>query len=149
MIRSYAKGVVRRGENIMSSNDKKNKGGREDRKKAKLNPKEKRKLKNEKKKKFNPFGTAYFLGVAESFSLLPFEIKLCRAKWIELLFLFVFQFSLFFWIQLGFFTVFTTTLVFLVITTHNVFSSSNNPFGVNCESNKRNNFSIHEYSTFA
>ncbi len=42
----------------MSSNDKKNKGGREDRKKAKLNPKEKRKLKNEKKKKFNPFGTA-------------------------------------------------------------------------------------------
>ena len=41
----------------MSSNDKKNKGSREDRKKAKLNPKEKRKQKNEKKKKFNPFGT--------------------------------------------------------------------------------------------
>jgi len=33
----------------MSDNGKKNKGTREDRKKAKLNPKEKRKLKNDKK----------------------------------------------------------------------------------------------------
>ena len=39
----------------MSDKGKKNKGSREDRKKAKLNPKEKRKLKNEKKKKVNPF----------------------------------------------------------------------------------------------
>ena len=52
-----SKGVVRWGETIVRSNDKKNKGSREDRKKAKLNPKEKRKLKNETKKKFNPFGT--------------------------------------------------------------------------------------------
>ena len=50
-------GIVRRGETSMSSNDKKNKAGREDRKKAKLNPKEKRKLKNEKKKKSTPFGS--------------------------------------------------------------------------------------------
>jgi hypothetical protein len=42
----------------MSSSGKKNKGSREDKKKAKLNPKEKRKLKNEKKKnKFMPGST--------------------------------------------------------------------------------------------
>ena len=40
---------------MSGDNGKKNKGGREDRKKAKLNPKEKRKLKNEKKQKVNPF----------------------------------------------------------------------------------------------
>jgi hypothetical protein len=41
----------------MGDNGKKNKGNREDRKKAKLNPKEKRKLKNEKKKNNSPFTT--------------------------------------------------------------------------------------------
>jgi hypothetical protein len=56
-----------------------------------------------------------------------------RTEWIELLFLFVFQFALFFWIQLGFFAVFTTAFILLVITTHTGFSSSNNPFGVNRE----------------
>jgi hypothetical protein len=44
-----------KGETAMSGNGKKDKGNREQRKKSKLNPKEKRKLKNEKKKnKFMP-----------------------------------------------------------------------------------------------
>ena len=60
-------------------------------------------------------------------------MKLGRAKWIELLFLFVFQFSFFFWIQFGFLAVFTTAFVLLIVATHDGLSSSNNPFGVNCK----------------
>jgi hypothetical protein len=41
----------------MGDKGKKNKGTREERKKPKLNPKEKRKLKNEKKKAATPFGS--------------------------------------------------------------------------------------------
>ena len=55
---------------------------------------------------------------------------LTRAKRIELLFLLVFQFTFFFWIQLGFLAVFTTAFVLFVIATHFGDSSSNNPFGV-------------------
>ena len=58
---------------------------------------------------------------------------LIGAKWIDLLFLFVFQLALFFWIQLGFFAVFTTAFVLLIVATHDGLSSSNNPFGVNCK----------------
>ena len=60
-------------------------------------------------------------------------MRLGCAKWIEFLFLFVFQLALFFWIQFGFLAVFTTALVLLIITTHDGLSSSNNPFGVNCK----------------
>lgn len=56
-----------------------------------------------------------------------------RAKWIELLFLFVFQLALFLWVQLGFFAVFATAFVLLIVATHDGLSSSNNPFGVNCK----------------
>jgi hypothetical protein len=58
-------------------------------------------------------------------------MQLAGPKWIELLFLFVFQLALFFGVQLGFFAVFTTAFVLLIITTHDGLSSSNNPFGVN------------------
>jgi hypothetical protein len=47
----------RKGEVAMGEKGKKDKGGREQRKTPKLNPKEKRKLKNEKKQKDDPLKT--------------------------------------------------------------------------------------------